>query len=83
VLRLLLLRGGTARTLAEVAAPLEEGRWLTLDLSAAGTRLRAVLHGAATLEATDPALAGVGRIALTVRADTRAVFDGMVLSPEG
>jgi hypothetical protein len=67
--------GGSRKTIKYVDAPVAAGRWHTLRVEFAGTRIKVILDGAARIDLDDRHIDGAGAVGVWTKADSVTAFD--------
>ena len=66
---------GKRNTIKYVDAPVAGGKWHTLRVEFAGTRIRVIFDGVTRIELDDAHIAGAGAVGLWTKADSVTLFD--------
>jgi hypothetical protein len=72
---------GSRKTIKYVDAPVAGGKWHTLRVEFAGTRIKVILDGVARIELDDAHIAGPGSVGVWTKADSVTLFDDFTYAP--
>jgi hypothetical protein len=75
------VREGIRETLGSADAPVPDGTWGELAVTAAGETVTVFLDGAKVLDGADKVFREEGRVGLWTKADSVTLFDDLVLEP--